>query len=301
MEYLQKKIEELEKENEILRKRKKELEETRSLYEKAMDKVLEGEKKFGLVFQNTTDAIFWADVNTGLIIECNAAAEKLLERSRNEIIGMHQTALHPSDKAEQYAEMFRRHIKADGFVEEKTELITKSGVVKHVLISATVIELEESIIIQGIFHDISALIEIEHALRISEERFRQVVENAHEWIWEIDREGVYTYSSPAVEQILGYKPGDLIGKKFFFDFFHPKEREELKQQFFRMFLVKKSFRNIINKKIGKDGDAVWLSTSGVPILGARGEFLGYRGVGTDITDLRRSVRNKLKKESKSEI
>ena len=60
--------------------------------------------------------------------------------------------------------------------------------------------------------------------RESEERFLQVAENAQEWIWEVDNDGLYTYSSPAVERILGYSPEEIIGKKHFYDFFHPQDK-----------------------------------------------------------------------------
>jgi PAS domain-containing protein len=46
---------------------------------------------------------------------------------------------------------------------------------------------------------------IEAQLKESETRFRDIAENALEWIWEIDSIGKYTYSSPVVKQILGYK------------------------------------------------------------------------------------------------
>ncbi|MCJ7777774.1 MAG: HAMP domain-containing protein, partial [Sedimentisphaerales bacterium] len=66
----------------------------------------------------------------------------------------------------------------------------------------------------------------EEALRRSEERFKQVAENAGEWIWEINTEGLYIYSSPIVEKILGYKPEEIVGKKYFYDFFAPDVKEE---------------------------------------------------------------------------
>jgi PAS domain-containing protein len=64
---------------------------------------------------------------------------------------------------------------------------------------------------------------IEAELKDSETRFRDIAENALEWIWEIDSTGKYTYSSPVVRHILGYKPDEVVGK-FFYDFFHPDEK-----------------------------------------------------------------------------
>jgi len=124
----------------------------------------------------------------------------------------------------------------------------------------------------------------EEALRESEERFQQVAEHAQEWIWEVDAHGSYTYSSPIVEEILGYKPEEVVGKKHFYDLFHPEDREELKKAAFEVFAQKQSFREFINRNMRKDGETVWLSTSGVTILDEEGNLLGYRGADIDTTE-----------------
>ena len=127
----------------------------------------------------------------------------------------------------------------------------------------------------------------EEALRENEERFRIITENALAWIWEVDTNGKYTYSSPLVEKILGYKPEEVL-KKHFYDLFHPEEREELKKAASDVFLKKQSFREFINKNVHKNGKTVWLSTSGSPILDSKGNLIGYRGADIDITERKRA-------------
>ncbi len=125
---------------------------------------------------------------------------------------------------------------------------------------------------------------VEAALRASEERFHQIADNAQEWIWEIDDQGMYTYASPAVTSMLGYHPGELVGKKHFYDMFHPDDCEELKKTAFEVFARKKPFREFINRNVRKDGTIAWLSTSGVPVIDERGHLCGCRGGDKDITD-----------------
>jgi PAS domain S-box-containing protein len=124
---------------------------------------------------------------------------------------------------------------------------------------------------------------IEAELKDSETRFRDIAENALEWIWEIDSTGKYTYSSPVVRHILGYKPDEVVGK-FFYDFFHPDEKKQIKKAAFKTFSLKKPFRKFINRNVSKDGKTVVLLTSGVPLLNAKGKLIGYRGADTDITE-----------------
>ncbi len=136
--------------------------------------------------------------------------------------------------------------------------------------------------------DITQRKETEEALRESEKRFRDISENAHEWIWETDTDGRYTYASPVVEKILGYKPEEIVHKRYFYDLFHPSEREKLVKEAMDIFSKKQPFREFINLNIHKNGRPVWLCTSGVPLFDEQGIFIGYRGADTDITERKRA-------------
>ncbi|MBF0331816.1 MAG: PAS domain S-box protein [Candidatus Omnitrophica bacterium] len=121
------------------------------------------------------------------------------------------------------------------------------------------------------------------ALRKSEERFQQIAANAEEWIWEVDAAGLYTYASPVLEKILGYKPEEVIGKKYFYDLFVPEIRNELKKAALEGFACKEPFKGFVNANVHKDGRRVVLETSGTPILNDQGDLLGYRGADFDVT------------------
>ncbi|MFC2149666.1 PAS domain S-box protein, partial [Candidatus Auribacterota bacterium] len=56
-----------------------------------------------IMFENSGDAILWADVDTCIIINCNRSAEKMLGRPKKDIIGMHQTEIHPAGKKDYYS------------------------------------------------------------------------------------------------------------------------------------------------------------------------------------------------------
>ena len=103
------------------------------------------------------------------------------------------------------------------------------------------------------------------------------------FIWELDVNGKYTYVDAFIKDILGYKPYDVIGKKYFYDFFHEEGLLELTQLAFDTFERHESFGNVINKNKHIDGHTVWLLTSGTPIYDENGKYIGYRGMDTDIT------------------
>lgn len=120
-------------------------------------RLLQSEKEFRLVFENSKDPIFWADANTGIIINCNKAAEALVEKTRDEIIGAHQGSLHPPGKADEYAAMFQKHIRDNGAIDDKAEIQTSNGRIIPVHISGSLTETGDKIILQGIFRDITEL------------------------------------------------------------------------------------------------------------------------------------------------
>jgi|GEM_PF-2724274 len=127
----------------------------------------------------------------------------------------------------------------------------------------------------------------EDNLRLSEERFRQIAENLNEFVWEVDTDGIYTYANPMIEEILGYSASDLVGKMHFYDLFVPAERDDLKRVAMDVFARKEPLREFLNLNSHKDGREVWLSTSGVPMIGDDGRLLGYRGADVDITERKR--------------
>ncbi len=136
------------------------------------------------------------------------------------------------------------------------------------------------------------------AWRESEARFRQVAETTADFIWEVNAQGRYTYTSPSVERILGYTPAELVGKVYFYDLFAPAFREEIKTAAFQLFGTRKAFRRFPNPNIAKGGGLVYLETSGVPVLDEGGNLVGYRGSDTDVTERVKAHEDLLESERK---
>ncbi len=105
--------------------------------------------------------------------------------------------------------------------------------------------------------------------------------------WETDADGLYTDISPVAEDILGWRPEDLIGRKHFYDL-HPAEgREAFKVATFAAFSGREPFLDFVNPVETAAGDILWVSTNGMPVLNPDGSLRGYQGTDKDITDRRR--------------
>ncbi len=79
---------------------------------------------------------------------------------------------------------------------------------------------------RGTGRDITEQVQTELALAKSEERFRSLIENALDIITVIDADGTILFESPSVEQVLGFKPEELVGLNAF-DLMHPDDRERV--------------------------------------------------------------------------
>jgi two-component system cell cycle sensor histidine kinase/response regulator CckA len=120
-------------------------------------------------------------------------------------------------------------------------------------------------------------------LRQSEERFRQVAESAGDWIWEVDRDGLYTYASPVVSTMLGYSPEDVVGKRSYYDLAAPEVREESKRTLLDALEGSVPLHGFVHSNVHQNGSRTIVETSGVPILDEHGKAVGYRGTDTDVT------------------
>lgn len=123
------------------------------------------------------------------------------------------------------------------------------------------------------------------ALRQSEARFRSMVESTSDWFWEVDAQGVYTFSNNKVRDLLGYRPEDIIGKRPF-DFMPSAEATRIGALFRAFAAERRPFSDLENVNLHKDGREVVLETSGVPIVDGNGNLLGYRGIDRDVSQRR---------------
>ncbi|MDP9014507.1 MAG: EAL domain-containing protein [Pseudomonadota bacterium] len=122
-------------------------------------------------------------------------------------------------------------------------------------------------------------------LEASEERFRSIAEATQEWIWEMDRRGFYTFSSPAVEIILGYKPSDLLGKNCL-DLAKPSTRTAVAELLRHAAEEKRGWRDLTLHLQHAKGGIRWLDHTAFPLFDEVGTVIGYRGVARDITQRR---------------
>ncbi|MGZ2372005.1 ATP-binding protein [Ancylomarina sp. YFZ004] len=131
-------------------------------------------------------------------------------------------------------------------------------------------------------------IHLEDELRRSENRFQHIADNSAAWNWEVDQHGKFTYTSNKIKEILGYHPSELVGKRYFYEFYSELNLKDYKNFVFTTFQKKESFIGFENQKLNKNGETVWFKTFGVPIIKHTGDLLGYRGTSIDISEQKKT-------------
>lgn len=123
----------------------------------------DSEEKYRNLVEGANDAIFVADAEAGIIIDANKKAEELLGLPLEEIVGMHQTQLHPKGEAERYSKIFRELLETGTALTTDLFVCHKDGSHIPVEISASVTSWKGKKIIQGIFHDLTKRKQAEQA------------------------------------------------------------------------------------------------------------------------------------------
>jgi two-component system sporulation sensor kinase A len=177
---------------------------------KAEEAMIRSEESFRLAFEEAKDAIFWADVKTGMLINCNKSAERLMEADAEDIIGRHQSTLHPPDMAGRSTALFQKTVSDAHSPSQDAVVLTRSGRRISVSVSTSVMKIGGRDVVQGIFRDMTEHNRAEESVRLSEERYSLLAHNIKDLVWTSDMHLNLTYVSPSSIGMLGYTPQECI-------------------------------------------------------------------------------------------
>jgi len=117
----------------------------------------------------------------------------------------------------------------------------------------------------------------------NERKFRNLVENISEWIWEIDLDAQLIYSSPQATNIFGYNPADRANISFY-DLIKAEEIEMLQASFEECIVQKKSLSELDCIFVTENQHIVHLELNIDPVTNSQGVVNGFRGIGHNVTE-----------------
>jgi len=242
----------------------------------------ENMRRFRLGMDSSADMILLIDVATLRFIDVNSTACSLLGYSREELLAMGPQDVLPVSR-EELARAYEALVAAPDTVGSiHSHYLCKDG--SHLPFEATrrVAQSAGRPIVVAISRDIRERIAAEEALRESEARFRALTEMSSDFYWETDARHVLTdmtYGRGAVgslDDALGRAAWDIPST-------HPDEAGWAAMR--RKVDEHQPFRDFEFGRPRREGGVRYFSVSGEPRFATDGHFLGYRGVGRDITEV----------------
>jgi two-component system cell cycle sensor histidine kinase/response regulator CckA len=266
-----------------------ELEASETRLKEIEESLHNSEEKYRKQFEEALDAIFIADAETGILIDCNRAASKLVGREKPELIGKHQRIIHPPEEIEgEFSRTFKQHLKEKEGQIIEAQVITERGEIRDVAIKANLFEVKGRKMLQGIFRDITERKKAEEALRESEQKYRDLYENAPDMYHTLDENGIMIECNETEARMLGYKKEEIIGRPVT-DFFTDGSKNLFKKDFPSL-NEKNELLNIEREFVRKDGTTFPVMLNVFSEYDENGNFVRARTISRDITIIKQTVK-----------
>jgi two-component system sensor kinase FixL len=167
------------------------------------------------IFESAVDGIIVID-SRSIVKAFNPAAERLFGYAAAEVLGENVNVLMPSPDREQHDRYIASYLDTGvaRIIGTGREVRgrRKDGSTFPLHLSVGRMDLDGAPAFTGILHDLSRRVEIEEALRKSEERVRSIVESAVDGIIVIDERGLIQAFNPSAERLFGYGPSEVLGR-----------------------------------------------------------------------------------------
>ncbi len=249
---------------------------------------------FKTIFELSPDPILI--IKDDNFIDCNQAAITIMgANSKEELIKIDPSKISPKKQPDGQASINKAKNKVENAYKDGVArfewLHTKiDGSDLFVEVTLTKFNIDDNELLHVHWKDISDKKEIENQLEYMRERLSEIAEISSDWIWEVDKNGIYTFVGTKVMEFLGYEAKDIIGNTPF-KLMSEAEAKRVGDIFLEYISKQLPFKDLENVNIHKDGHEVTLQTSGTPIFNIHGEFVGYIGTHRDISNIKKLIKN----------
>lgn len=249
----------------------------------------ESQQRYRLVVESAPDAILVHDGEACLF--ANQAAARLFGAPSAEALqGYPVLQLVHEDAREAVSRRIRQDLGGDvSFVLRDRHCVRMDGTDLAVDVAAVPFPLEDRPGALAFLRDIRQQQAAVRDLRESEAKYRLLADNVHDLIYTLDRELRPTYVSPSVKRLRGLSVEEAMAETLQ-DIMTPESYEMVQSALARYpadgNLTGAEVERMELELVRRGGGTVWVEIVVRPMLDAAGQFLGYLGVGRDVTERR---------------
>ncbi len=253
---------------------------------------------FHELFNHLPDAIQIA-LENGTMFYINKEASKRLGINQDEVCNY---------KISDFEKIFEKQLEWEKHIEELKlrnnillEGINKnqnSGFEFPVEVTVNYINVNDNGYIIAISRDITERKKNEATIVENEKRLQQLAQLARSFAWELNTDGLYTYISYNVTDVLGYRQDELVNKIHCYDLRPECMRDEFKLKMFQMMEYRMEVNGMESILVDKNGNEIWVNTNAIPLTDKNGDICGYRGSYTDITEKKNKELELLESENR---
>lgn len=253
----------------------------------------ESEQRYRSLFEGSRDAIIISN-SEGRIMDVNAAATHLTGYAKKELLDKLIQELDNAIDARAYHHYFHRVQKGESFADEIV-LHHKDGHTIYTEFSSNQIIFAGMACMHTTARDITARRQAEEALRHSESKYRDLVQNANSIILRFDTYGRIKFFNEYAQKFFGYTEDEILGCEMT-DTILPTVRSNGRS-------IERNIENFLRdpgryqvnelENMKRNGERVWVAWTNRPILDDEGNIAEFLWVGVDVTE-RRQHRRQIK-------
>ncbi len=272
---------ELMRANELL---KKEIDERKQV-EKALR---ENQKRHSIIFEGSRDAIFISRAD-GRLYKVNNAATKLTGHSREELENLSLFDLHEAIDLKEYSKYFKR-IWAGQSIAGKARITRKNGATVHTEYSSRKIIIDGMAYVHTIARDISEQITYEKALKLSESKYRELVQNTNSIIIRFDTQGRITFFNEYAQRFFGFSEKEIVGLNILGTIvpWTGSTGRDYRSMTIDFLQNSENYKTYETENIKSNGERVWIAWTNKKVVDAAGGKNEILSVGIDVTERKRA-------------
>ncbi len=253
---------------------------------RAENALQKSEMRYRAVIEHANEAIIV--VQDAIIKFANPKAQEIIGNTDTNIVSRQFTDfIHPDDMV-LVRDRYQRRMRGENPpVHYDFRIVSEDSLIKWVQISAVRFEWEGRPATLNFLIDITERKQAEEVLRESEEKYRFLIDNIEDIIWEATPDLRFTYLSPATEKLTGYPVRELIGKSLFSILTENSiiaVKERLSNRMRELIDGRKDPAIVFEVELlKKEGDMAWLEVISKPLFDPGRNLRGFQGTSRDIT------------------